>query len=54
MWLATIDVLNKYQSDKLVNDKNILSRESKTAFYGFERLKSFSSLDQLKKLAPLN
>lgn len=34
--IATKDVLNKYQSDEFVNDKNAI--KNKTAFYGFREL----------------
>ncbi|WP_033827201.1 hypothetical protein [Bacillus andreraoultii] len=50
--LATKNVLNTYQSDKLVKDKRILQRGTKTGFYGFEYLKAFSTLDELKEIAP--
>lgn len=51
--LATKSVLNKYQSDSFVLDKRILDRGTKTAFYGFEHLKMFDTLDELRELASI-
>lgn len=48
--LATVDVLLKYQSDDLVLSPLLKSRGTKTAFWGFDFLKQFKTLDDLKKL----
>jgi hypothetical protein len=48
--LATVNVLNKYQSDELILDDNLRKRGTKTGFYGFSYLKKFSSLNELKQL----
>lgn len=42
--LATPDVLNTYQDDNLIIDKNLRDRGTKTGFYGFEHLKPITSL----------
>jgi hypothetical protein len=51
--LATRAVLNKYQSDQLIMDKNLRQRGTKTGFYGFEHLKTFSTIEELRELSPL-
>lgn len=48
--LATKDVLNKHQTTDLIMDKKILTRGSKTAFYGFQHLKKFNDIKSLKSL----
>jgi hypothetical protein len=50
--LATKSVLNKYQSDELVKDHLLSKRGSKTGFYGFEHLKPFSTLEELRTMSP--
>lgn len=47
--LATTDVLNTMQSDTLILDNNLRARGTKTGFYGFNKLKSITSLSDLKK-----
>jgi hypothetical protein len=47
--LATQDVLNKFQSEDLILDKKLKIKGTKTGFYGFEHLKKFSSLEELKR-----
>ena len=48
--LATVDVLNKYQSTDLIKNSKLKARNTKTGFYGFEKLKTFNNLDELKSL----
>jgi len=48
--LATVDVLNKYQTIDLVKSSKLKSRGTKTGFYGFDKLKTFSTFDELKKI----
>ncbi len=52
--LASKDILNKYQSINLVNDRRIIERGTKTGFYGFQHLKTFNNIDELKKLLNAN
>ena len=52
--LASKDILNKYQSINLVNDTRIVKRGTKTAFYGFQHLKKFNNIDELKMLLNAN
>lgn len=47
--LATPEVLNKYQDDRLILSKGAKGKGYKTCFYGFEHLIPISSLDDLKK-----
>ena len=47
--LATSAVLNKYQDDDLILDKNLRARGTKSGFYGFEHLIAIKSLDDLSK-----
>lgn len=51
--LATVDTLNIYQSDELILDPKLRARGTKTGFYGFEHLKPFYSLDELRTLLSL-
>ena len=48
--LATVDVLNKYQSDSLILSPLLKNRGTKTGFWGFDHLLPFNSLAELKKL----
>lgn len=48
--LATVSVLNKYQSDELIIDDNLRQRGTKTGFYGFSHLLHIDSKNNLKKL----
>lgn len=48
--VATVEVLNQYQSTTLIKDEYLKKRGTKTAFYGFEQLQSFQSADELQKL----
>lgn len=45
--IATIDVLNKYQSDSLILDSRLRARGTKTGFYGFDHLKQIHSVDDI-------
>ena len=45
--LATKEVLNKYQSDELIIDPHLRSRNTKTGFYGFDQLIPIYSLADL-------
>lgn len=45
--LATVEVLKKYQDDKL---KCIANNDLKTGFYGFEHLIPFKNLTELKEI----
>lgn len=49
--LAMENSLNRYQSIELIKDRFLRERGTKTGFYGFEHLESFSKLDELKKLS---
>ncbi|MCU5068336.1 hypothetical protein GH839_21525 [Bacillus thuringiensis] len=51
--LATKNILNSYQSDELIKDSYLRQRGTKTGFYGFEYLKTFSKLDELRKMSPI-
>lgn len=48
--LASPSVLNQYQSDDLILSPKLKARGTKTGFYGFEHLKSFNSVSDLKLL----
>lgn len=48
--LATVDVLNTYQSDELILDNNLRREGKKTGFYGFSHLIPFKSIDELKAI----
>lgn len=48
--LATVDVLKTYQDDELIVSPNLRSRGVKTGFWGFEHLKKFHNLEELKAL----
>ena len=48
--IALKDTLNKYQSNSLIKDKNLKKRSTKTGFYGFQHLKQFSSIKELKDI----
>lgn len=45
--LATCDVLNTYQDDSLIIDPRLRARNTKTGFYGFDKLIPIHSLDDL-------
>lgn len=45
--IATVEVLNRYQSDLLILSKNLYNRGSKTGFYGFEKLKPIKELKNI-------
>lgn len=45
--LATVTVLNTYQSDDLILSSSLLKRGTKTGFYGFHSLQCIYSLDNL-------
>lgn len=47
---ADIDTLNSYQDDTLIKGSMTKNIDSKTVFIGFEYLKPFKSLEDLKKL----
>jgi hypothetical protein len=49
--LAKRNVLNKYQSDELINDNKLRERGIKTGFHGFEHLIQFKNLDELKSIS---
>lgn len=46
--LATVETLNRYQSDTLLWDKQLASRGTKTGFYGFSKLKSVKTINDIK------
>jgi hypothetical protein len=46
--LATVDVLNKYQSDDLILSPMLRKRGTKSGFYGFNKLHKFNNLEELK------
>jgi hypothetical protein len=48
--LATPEILQQYQSIDLIKDTRLRARGTKTGFYGFEYLKSFDSIEDLKHL----
>lgn len=48
--LASVNVLNTYQSEDLVLSPSLISRGTKTGFYGFEHLEKFSSYSELLAL----
>lgn len=48
--LATVDVLNRFQSDTLILSPSLRERNTKTGFYGFCRLKKIGNLEKLKKI----
>lgn len=45
--LATIKVLNRYQSEELIRDPKLRARGTKTGFYGFKHLRTFRNLEDL-------
>ena len=45
--LASVDVLNKYQTEDLILDKGLRRRGIKTGFYGFKYLKRIESLKDI-------
>jgi hypothetical protein len=45
--VATVDVLNTYQSTDLIKSPKLKSRGTKTGFYGFDKLKTFNTLEEL-------
>lgn len=47
---ASVDVLKEYQEDCLVLSPELRSRGTKSGFYGLDKLKSFSSFDELKEV----
>lgn len=47
--LATMDVLNRYQSDLLILSKELYERKTKTGFYGFFKLKRINCVEDIKK-----
>lgn len=47
---ATIEILNKYQSDKLILSPELAKRGTKSGFYGFQYLRCFNNLESLKKI----
>jgi hypothetical protein len=52
--VATVDVLNKYQSIELIKNSKLKARGTKTGFYGFNKLKKFSTLEDLKTITKSN
>ena len=48
--LAKKDVLKKYQSIDLIKDDRLRLKSTKTGFYGFNKLKYFFTLNELKSL----
>ena len=48
--LATVDILNQNQSDDLILSPSLKRRGTKSGFYGFNKLKKFSTLEELKDL----
>lgn len=48
--VATPDILNKHQSDDLILDNKLRLRGTKTGFYGFEHLKQFKDLEDIKTI----
>lgn len=46
--IASIEVMKKYSDDNLILSPNLRARNVKTGFYGFEHLKQFKSLNDLK------
>jgi hypothetical protein len=48
--VASPHVLNTYQNDYLVKTKECRNRGYKTGFYGFEKLKKFNGIDDLKNI----
>ncbi len=47
--LATPEVLNEYQSDDLIVDDRLRARGTKTAFFGFDKLKEIKSIKDIEK-----
>jgi hypothetical protein len=47
---ASLEVVKKYQDIELVKDYSCRKRGTKSAFTGFNYLKSFTSLDELKQI----
>lgn len=48
--LASVPVLNIYQSDDLILSPNLKARGVKTGFYGFQYLQSFSNKEEFEQL----
>ena len=51
--LANKKILNEYQSDDLIVDPKLKERGTKAGFYGFEHLKIFNNLEELKKISSI-
>lgn len=47
--LASVDILNRYQSDLLILSKDLYERQTKTGFYGFFALKPVRNIEDIKK-----
>lgn len=45
--IATVDVLNEYQDDNLILDKNLRARGTKTGFFGFDKLIKVTQLSDI-------
>lgn len=48
--MATVNTLNKYQSDELILSPALKARGTKTGFYGFEYLEPFDNIADLRLL----
>jgi len=48
--LATVEILQAYQDDKLILNHKLRAKGTKTGFYGYEHLLKFNNLDELKAL----
>lgn len=51
--LATVEVLNKYQDDKLILSPNLRKKGTKTGFYGFDSLISLKGINNINELRQL-
>jgi hypothetical protein len=48
--LASVDILNKFQSESLILSPALRARGTKTGFYGFQHLLKFNTLNELIQL----
>lgn len=48
--LATTEDINRYQAEELIKSPKLRARGTKAGFYGFEYLKTFNDLHELKTL----
>lgn len=48
--IATVDVLKQYQNEDFILSPLLKKRNTKTGFYGFDKLISFKTIEDIKKI----